>query len=118
MENSMHRFIEQGLVASGHTVAAGVWVPKAIVEVLRFNGDGTLSVLAATVANRTGNGAVEEVPPGGAGGYMLRPDCTGTLAFIGGPSFNIVAAPKGEDGWMIQTNPNNAFRGSLSRIVN
>jgi hypothetical protein len=153
MEDSMHRLIERGLVASalalcacgaavaqgtsaskscslatllgtyvfaasGHTVAAGVWVPKAIIEVLRFNGDGTLSALAVTVANRTGDGVVEPVPPGGTGEYKLFPDCTGTLDFERGPSFNIVVAPKGEEGWMIQMNRNNVFRGSLSRIVN
>src|SRR6185436_7773814 len=34
--------------ARGFTIVAGVAQPKAIVEVIDFNGDGTLSVPAAT----------------------------------------------------------------------
>jgi hypothetical protein len=33
--------------ASGHVSIGGAWVPKAIVELIRFNGDGTLSVPGA-----------------------------------------------------------------------
>ena len=35
--------------ARGFNIVAGVAQPKAIVEVVEFNGDGTLSVLAATI---------------------------------------------------------------------
>jgi hypothetical protein len=41
--------------ASGFNIVAGVAQPKAIVEVIRFNGDGTLSVPAATLS---ANGAI------------------------------------------------------------
>jgi hypothetical protein len=40
---------------------------------IHFNGDGTLSVSAATVANATGNGAVTRSPPGGDGTYAWTP---------------------------------------------
>ena len=36
--------------ASGFNIVAGVAQPKAIVEVIEFNGDGTLSVPAATLS--------------------------------------------------------------------
>ena len=103
--------------ASGYSLIGGVWSPKAIVESMRFNGDGTLSVLSSTLANLTGNGAVIQVPPGGAGTYALNPDCTGTLSFVPGPTFAVVATPKGDDAWMIQANPNNVFQGSVRRLA-
>ena len=34
--------------ATGYNIVSGVAQPKAIVEVINFNGDGTLSVPAAT----------------------------------------------------------------------
>jgi hypothetical protein len=103
--------------ASGWSAATGVWQPKAIVETIRFHGDGTLTVLAATVANPAGNGAIVQAPPGGTGTYALEPGCTGTLAFTNGPSFNIVAAPKGHELWMIQTNANNVLQGTVTRVA-
>ena len=52
--------------ASGHIIpAAGPAQPKAIVEWIRFNGDGTLSVAGAT---RSLNGVIAQIPcefPGG-----------------------------------------------------
>jgi hypothetical protein len=98
--------------ASGFTIVAGVVQPKAIVEVIDFNGDGTLSVPAAT---RSVNGVVVKTPPGGTGGYTVEAGCTGTLTFLNGPSFDIFISPKGEKIWMIQTNPNNVFEGTATR---
>ena len=46
--------------ASGYNIVAGVAQPKAIVEVIRFNGDGTLTVPAAT---HSINGQVAQSPP-------------------------------------------------------
>jgi hypothetical protein len=102
--------------ASGWGAATGVWQPEAIVEFIRFNGDGTLSVLAATVANPAGNGAIVQAPPGGTGTHALEPGCTGTLSFTNGPSFSLVAAPKSNELRMIQTNPNNVLQGTVTRI--
>jgi len=103
--------------ATGFSRAAdGSWFPKAIVEYIDMKGDGTLSVPAATVANRANDGAVVQSPPGGVGAYSLNDDCTGTLQFTNGPSFNIFAAPRGEEFWMIQTNPNNVLQGNVKRL--
>src|ERR1044072_8283688 len=75
--------------ATGHSLVAGAWVPKAIVESLHFKGDGTLTVTAATVANAGNSGIVTQSPPGGTGTYVLDSNCKGTLQFTPGPSFDI-----------------------------
>jgi hypothetical protein len=102
--------------ASGHSLVAGAWLPKAIVESIHFNGDGTLSVTAATVANAGGSGLVTQSPPGGTGTYVLDANCKGTLQFTPGPSFDIFVAPRGREFWMIQTNPNNSFQGHVRKV--
>jgi hypothetical protein len=102
--------------ASGHSLIAGIWQPKAIVEYIHFNGDGTLSVTAATVANAGNSGIVTQSPPGGTGTYALDADCKGTLQFTPGPSFDIFVARKGRGFWMIQTNPGNVFQGSVKKV--
>jgi hypothetical protein len=103
--------------ATGYSrLADGSWFPKAIVEYIEMKGDGTLGVPAATVANRVNDGQVVQSPPGGVGAYSLNDDCTGTLQFTNGPSFNIFAAPRGDEFWMIQTNPNNVLQGNVKRL--
>jgi len=95
---------------------AGVWQPKAIVEYIHFNGDGTLTVTAATVANAGNSGNVTQSPPGGTGTYVLDANCKGSLQFTPGPTFDIFAAPRGKGLWMIQTNPGNVFQGQVKRV--
>jgi hypothetical protein len=102
--------------ASGHSLIAGVWQPKAIVEYIHFNGDGTLTVTAATVANAGNSGNVTQSPPGGTGTYVLDANCKGSLQFTPGPTFDIFAAPRGKGLWMIQTNPGNVFQGQVKRV--
>jgi hypothetical protein len=102
--------------ASGHSLIAGVWQPKAIVESLHFNGDGTLTVIAATVANAGNSGTVTQSPPGGTGTYAIDTNCKGILQFTPGPSFDIFVSRNGSGLWMIQTNPGNAFQGHVKRI--
>jgi len=95
--------------------------PKAIVEWIRFNGDGTLSSSGAT---RSLNGMIAEVPPSdGVGSSYSVTDldppgkaCKGMLTFLNGPSFDLFIPPKGEDIWMIQTNPNNVFQGTATKV--
>lgn len=99
--------------ATGYAIdATGVAHPKAIVELIRFNGDGTLSSPAST---RSINGAIAS-SAGTPGTYTVEANCTGTLSFAGGPSFDIFPSPRGEDLWMIQTNPNNVFQGNVTRV--
>jgi len=98
--------------AKGYNIVAGVAQPKAIVEVIVFNGDGTLSVPAAT---RSVNGVIARTPPGGTGSYTVEAGCTGTLAFLNGPSFDIFISPKGDKLWMIQTDPNSVLQGTATK---
>ena len=112
--------------ASGFTRAPGSgpgtpWVPKAILEVLQFNGDGTLSTPSVTVANPFGDtGNILQPGAGAAGVYSINDDCTGTVQFADASSvtFKIyVDPPRGDTIWMIQTNPaNNVFQGSATRV--
>jgi len=100
--------------ATGYTIdpVSGA-LPKAIVELIRFNGDGTLTVVGST---RSINGVILHSAPNDFGTYAIGDNCVGTLAFDHGPSFDLFASPKGEDLWMIQTNPNNVFQGNVTRV--
>ena len=100
--------------ASGFNIVGGAAQPKAIVEVIEFNGDGTLSVPAAT---RSVNGVITQIPPGGTGNYILEAGCTGTLAFAAGPSFDIFTTPGSKTIWMIQTNPNTVLQATATRVA-
>ena|SRR5437763_5767378 len=99
--------------ATGYNIVSGVAQPKAIVEVIRFNGDGTLTVPAST---HSINGVVAQSPPGGTGTYTVDATCTGTLAFTGGPSFDLFIPLKGDEFWMIQTNQNTVFQGNVVKV--
>jgi hypothetical protein len=97
------------------------WVPKAIVEVLHFNGDGTLTTPALAVANPFGDLGNVLVPPAGAPGeYSVNPDCTGTVHFFDASNvtfFVYVEPPRGDTITMIQSSPaNNVFQGSARRV--
>jgi hypothetical protein len=105
--------------ASGFNIAAGVALPKAIVELIRFNGDGTLTVPAAT---RSVNGVIARSPANGVGTYTLAPDCTGSMTFgPPGPTFDLFVAPRGARIRMIQTtDPTQAgpvLQGIVERIA-
>jgi hypothetical protein len=104
---------EHVFTARGFNIAAGgVAQPKAIVELIEFHGDGALTVLGGTLAN---NGAIIPIGPGGAGSYILGPDCNGTLSFSGGPSFSLFVERDGKSGWMIQTGAPAVFQGTLEQ---
>jgi hypothetical protein len=99
----------------GWNIVNGVAQPKAIVEGIHFNGDGTLSSPFATVSI---NGFIIH-SSAAAGSYTVDPDCTGTLTFTGGPSFDIFVDPRGgKQLWMIQTGgPGPAvFEGTATRV--
>src|ERR1700757_3729325 len=97
------------------------WVPKAILEILHFNGDGTLSTPVVTIANPFGDSGNILQPPAGANGvYSINADCSGTVQFLDATNatFKIqVDPPQGNTIWMIQTNPlNNVFQGRAQRV--
>jgi hypothetical protein len=104
---------EYVFTARGFSIGAGgVAQPKAIVELIEFHGNGALTVLGGTVSM---NGVVNQIPPGGAGNYTLGPDCNGTLNFLPAPNFSLFVERDGKSGWMIQTNNNNVFQGTLEQ---
>ena len=88
--------------ASGFSIVAGVAQPRAIVEFIRFNGDGTLSVPAGTLSV---NGVITRGGGSGpAGTYSVASNCTGSLAFgPPGPTFDLYLAPSGSEVHLIFT---------------
>jgi len=77
---------------SGFQPINGAAVPKAIIESIRFNGDGTLVAETVTVT------FFGQSPPNRQGGalgtYTVEPNCTGTVTFADGPRFDtFVSSP-------------------------
>lgn len=112
--------------ASGFNIVAGVPQPKAIVELIRFNGDGTLTNPWTTVSI---NGTIIQHPHppdlAGTGSYTVGADCTGTLQFntspMTGPAYDIFVGFKGSEIQMIQTGQPAAlglavFQGKAERV--
>ena len=75
-------------------------VPKAIMEGIRFNADGTFIVPFGTV-NIGGTIIIDAT--GGVGTYTVAADCTGTLLVTDGPSFNMYVGPGAQQLWLTQT---------------
>ena len=88
--------------ASGFSIVAGVAQPRALVEFIRFNGDGSLSNPAVTLSI---NGVITRGGgPGLSGTYSIESNCTGSLAFgPPGPTFDLYLAPSGSEVHMIFT---------------
>lgn len=99
--------------ARGFNIVGGVAQPKAIVEGIDFNGDGTLSVPFATVSI---NGVIIVTPPGGVGTYTVETSCQGTLTFTNGPTYNLFVSSNGKRVAMIQTTATTVFQGTASRV--
>ncbi len=89
----------------GYANFGGNFVPKAIMQGLRFNGDGTTFNPFGTV-NIGGTIMIDAT--GGVGTYTVAPDCTGTLSITGGPTFNIYVGPGAQQVWTLETSPNPA----------
>jgi hypothetical protein len=86
----------------GYQNFGGNPVPKALLQGLQFNGNGTVTVPFGT-ANIGGTIVIDT---GGAEGtYTVNEDCTGTLLFggLGGPSFNMYIGPGAQQLWITQT---------------
>ena len=85
----------------GYTRLGGSLLPKAVIQGLQFNGDGTTYTPFGTV-NIGGTFIID--PTGGVGIYTVAADCTGTLSITNGPSFNIYIGPGAKQLWITQTN--------------
>lgn len=98
--------------ATGHNIVGGVPQPKAIVEALAFDGDGTVLVTAGTLSI---NGNIVQ-GVSGSGVYTLDAACNGTITFSTGPAFDIFTAPRGKQAWMIQSNPGTVLQGTVTKL--
>jgi len=86
----------------GYQNFGGNPVPKALLQGLQFNGNGTVTVPFGTV--NIGGTIVFDVT-GSEGTYTVNSNCTGTLLFggPGGPSFNMYIGPGAQQLWITQT---------------
>lgn len=114
-------FVASGFTRPPASAPGTPWVPKAILEVIHFNGDGTLTTPVVAVANPFGDfGNVLQPPAGAPGLYSIKEDCSGTVHFLDASNVTytiFVDPPQGNTVWMIQTNPaNNVFQGSAKRV--
>lgn len=98
----------------GWNIVGGIAQPKAVLEGIDFNGDGTLVSPFATVSN---NGTIIH-STASPGVYTVNADCTGTVTFTPGPSFDIFVEPTGKQIWMIQTGGlvPAVFEGTATRV--
>jgi hypothetical protein len=96
----------------GWNIVGGVAQPKAIVEGINFNGDGTLVSPFATVSI---NGTIIH-SSGSVGSYTVEASGQGTLTFTGGASFDIFVEASGQQVWMIQTDSNTVFQGTATKV--
>lgn len=98
----------------GWNIVGGVAQPKAIVEGVDFNGDGTLVSPFVTLSI---NGTIIRTH-GTQGTYTMQSDCTGTLSFADGNIFDIFADLNGKQLWMIQTGGAvpAVFEGTATRL--
>jgi hypothetical protein len=83
----------------GYANFGGNLVPKAVMQGIRFNGDGTTFNPFGTV-NIGGTIIIDAT--GGVGTYTVAADCTGTLSITDGPSFNIYVGPGARQLWTTQ----------------
>ena len=86
----------------GYQNFGGNPVPKALLQGIQFNGNGTVTTLFGTV--NIGGTIVFDVT-GSEGTYTVAADCTGTMLFggLGGPSFNMYIGPGAQQLWITQT---------------
>ena len=83
----------------GYTDLGEGLVPKALMEGVRFNGDGTTITQFGTL-NFGGTTIIDAT--GGVGTYTVAADCTGTLSHPGGASFNMYVGPGAQQLWITQ----------------
>jgi hypothetical protein len=83
----------------GYANLGGNLVPKAVMQGLQFNGDGTTYNPFGTV-NVGGTIIIDAT--GGVGTYTVAPDCTGTISITDGPSFNMYVGPGAQQIWTTQ----------------
>lgn len=99
----------------------GPALPQAIVELIRFNGDGSASVPGVSLSL---NGTIVVLPPGITGTYTVvdvapqEDACVGNVTFAstGNPSLNFVVSRTGDTLWLISRNPNTVLQGTATKL--
>ena len=92
----------------GYDLLNGNFVPIAVMQGLRFNGDGTTLNTFGTVNI---GGTIIFDAGGFSGTYTVAADCTGTLSITDGPTFNIYVGPGAQQVWTLETSPSPAGIG-------
>jgi hypothetical protein len=106
------------LAASGFAIPpSGAALPKAIIEQIDFNGQGSASSPFTTISS---NGTILR-SAGTAASYALDGNCTGSITFADGPTHAIYMEPGGDKGWTLLTaplpnTPPNVLQGTLTRV--
>jgi hypothetical protein len=100
--------------ASGFNIVNGAAVPKAIIETIVLDGRGGVLTPAVSVSV---NGFLIQPPQGSPGVYTVDADCTGTLTFGDGPSFDLHIHPYGKSITMLQTFPVAVMQGTATRVL-
>ena len=97
----------------GYDNLDGNLVPIAVMQGLRFNGDGTTLNTFGTVNI---GGTIIYRRRRILGTYTVAPDCTGTLSPAPGiaPTFNIYVGPGAQQVWIIQSGPEGAGTPGVS----
>ena len=83
----------------GYQNFGGHPVPKALMIGIQFNANGTFTIPFSTI-NVGGNVHEDSTA---VGTYTVAADCTGTLQFTGGVSFNMYVGAGAQQLWIIQT---------------
>jgi hypothetical protein len=102
--------------ANGFAIVGDVAQPVAIVEQIRFNGDGTVDVPGGRVSV---NGSV--FPTVGTGTYTISPltspnkGCEGSLTFPGVNLYMFIPS-HARDIQLIRTDPNTVFQGTATKV--
>jgi hypothetical protein len=105
--------------ASGFgNVSPGPPQPKAIIELIRFHGDGTVSVPGGRVSV---NGVIINAAGPGTATYTtpvpVDEGCESTLTFSSGPTHYMFIPPDAKTLQFIQINPNTVFQGSATKVA-
>jgi hypothetical protein len=108
---------------TGFTITPASAQPLAVVEFLRFNGDGTLDVPGVTFSL---NGVITQIPGGVVtGSYTLAPlvpadrGCVGTLTILPfGLHFDLFIPLSGQEIRIIQTDANSVLQGTATKLAN
>ena len=82
----------------GYAIVNGNLVPKAVMQGIQFNGDGTTINQFGTV--NVGGSSFDV--SGTVGTYTVAPNCTGTISTASGLSFKMYVGPGAQQLWITQ----------------